>query len=218
MAFKLPAKNRKSRQTAIGRNVRDLDLTSMVDNLLAVYDSADDDAIAEGENWYPNAHEFARMLTNISSTPISHYQACGIVAALSPNTKWSRNQTLAVDLVETGDCMHLSGDCIRKARAILEGADWFDVLGGRKVRSFAANVWRPWTHGATTNDRHIVDAALGRKTDDATRKLLERIGNYVMVSAALRAAARRRNRTALVFQAIVWVRWRQLHTYNGGDF
>lgn len=213
VAFANPVlpRNRGARQRNI-KSGRELlpDSATMVDNILAIYREASPAELVEGAGWYAEASDFARELSEVND--ITYRQACGIIAALSPQTSWDRNVELAARFAATGECEHFS-DALAKAKAIRKGADPADVLRGRKVRSFFANIYRPNTSGAITVDRHAVSIALGYNWHPA-EKVLERMGAYTMVASAYRTAARILGIAPQQVQAITWLAWRRVKVYD----
>lgn len=222
MSHITPAKprGRAQRQTAIRRQVSTLDTPAMVANIVDTYTLA---VKHNARSWYGEANEQARAYAAMAGLPVR--SMVGIIAALSPSTAWERNLSLALTLAETGDCAHAYGDCIRKARRIRDGADPYEVLGGRKVRSFFRNLLYPHRSGAVTIDRHAFSIALsGVPTTERERrthtlheselKRLDRPGVYAMVAGCYRAAARRLGVDAHDLQSITWDYWRDHHAYG----
>ena len=137
---------------------------------------------------------------------VSHRTAAGVIAALSPTCHWDRNLKLADDMLATGDCRHRSGDAIRKARAIANGAAPLTILRGRKVRSFYRNIVAPYGTGYATIDRHMITGATGRKHSDTgdDSKWLEAPGRYQLVAGVLRSVARAQGVPVDRAQEIIW--------------
>lgn len=188
-------------------------------NVLNVYRRAGDEAHTYGDEWYQTAHTFGVGLAERYDLTVRN--AIGVIAALSPSCGWERNLMLADMMVRTGDCTHMYGNAIEKARSILDGADPLDILGGDKVRSFFDNILNPVDSLAVTIDRHAFDAAVARIGNDKSRKVLahggrmipdvqgERVtGVYRTLADAYRSAARIVGGRPHEVQAVVWCQWR----------
>ena len=187
--------------------------------IVACYRRASADAHAYGDEWYSAAFTFSTGLSERYGITVR--QAVGVVAALSPSCAWDRNMLLADELLRTGDCSHMYGDAIRKARRIAAGEDPLDVLGGDKVRSFFHNILEWQTSEHVTVDRHAFDIAMGRETSDRERKVLETggrrvadvcgehtTGSYQLLADAYRSAARILGVRPHQVQAVTWCQWR----------
>ena len=69
----------------------------MVHNITSVYRDADKLQHAEGLLWYSDALKSANLMAIKHGVPV--YIAVAVIAALSPNNKWSRNLTNADALI-----------------------------------------------------------------------------------------------------------------------
>ena len=211
MSHTTPAtvRGRRARQAAIGRSVEVLPSAEVMHrNLLDTLAGASPDAEAEGSAWYLAAHSIAADIADRHGLSLA--QAAGVIAALSPQCGWAENVRLADQAAADGTASGHTADACRKADAILAGADPFEVLGGRKVRSFYSNIVRPTTAGAVTVDRHAVDMLVGRRGAVEDR-VLERIGAYARCAAVIRGVARDLGMRPHEVQAVAWVAWRQVH-------
>ena len=173
-----------------------------------------------------DAHERAATLAHAYGFTVQ--QAAGVIAAFSPQTGWAENLRLAEDALyhaRAGRTDLISGhtpNVCAKASRILQGEPPESVLGGRKVRSFYANILRPYRSGAVTIDRHAAALLHGERAHDRHAKALQRRGYYVACTAPFRSAARQLSaytgpRTFLrphEVQAIAWLRWRTLHNVH----
>lgn len=210
-------RGRTARQRAIGRNVSALPpIADLVDNILSTIGEASPDEVRDGLTWYDRAHNVAADLGRGPARNV--WQAAGVLAALSPQSSWHANIGYATDAYANGaESVGHYDDATRKAGAILNGADPHDVLGGRKVRSFYANISEPERPGRVTVDRHAVAIALWGpqsrhhwKLPPVSPKLLKRIGTYQLIAAAYRGAARQLDILPHQAQAIAWATWRRL--------
>lgn len=202
-------RGRRARQAAIARSADVLPSADVMRrNLLDTLAGASPDAEHEGAAWYLAAHSIAADMATRHGLTVA--QAAGVLAALSPQCGWAENIRLADAACAAGAASGHTVDACRKADAILAGADPFDVLGGRKVRSFYANILRPTVAGPVTVDRHAVDMLCGRRGAVEDR-VLERVGAYARCAAVIRGVARELGMRPHDVQAISWVAWRQLH-------
>lgn len=181
------------------------DPSELVQNVLSVYFSADEDTLSEGSVWYSNAGD---LVSRLSGLP--HWQACGIAAALSPQNSWGQNVADVLSLVESGQTGQ-TGFSEDRAREILNGSSPSEVLGGRKVRSFYKNLLCPEDPGPVTVDRHAVSIAIGIPLYGRHLRILERTGAYQAIAASYRSAARELDILPNQVQAVSWLAWRQVH-------
>ena len=220
MAYLTPARNRTSRQASIRRSTAaNQDLFSlMLANIRAVFEQAEDEheSYAEGLAWYRVAHVFALELSQ--TYDITLEQAAGVIAVLSPSTNWSRNIALADELLSTGDCSHAYGECITKAKRILQGETLDDVVKiGRKVRNFYQCIMNPDTLGHVCIDRHAVVLATGLPIQQLDG-WLDLSATYQLTAAAYRTIAREVGLLPNQVQAITWCQHRRNTDTYKGDF
>lgn len=215
------ARNRPARQRRIGETlsadvVADI-LANGADRIVSVFVNARPEADAEGETWYNVARWHAEQLAHRAAAagrPLSVAQCAGILAAVSPRRGWGENLEVAYRIVADGSTAEVGifDDMADKVDRILNGASWREVLGGRKVRSFAANIEQPDTAGPVTIDRHAVSILAGRPLTDAEASdVLERIGGYQVAAGIYRTVARRAGLLPQQLQAITWCEWRHIH-------
>lgn len=175
----------------------------MVLNVLATYEAANSQRTREGRTWYNRANRFAGTIANGDTR-----QGAGVIAALSPQKQWVDNQWLAVRAFQTGVA---TGQVFRAngvAQRILDGEDPDVVLSGPKVRAFFSLIADPHMSLAVCVDRHAHDIAVGRITDEKTRKILERKGGYDYVASVYTTAADVIGVLPSSVQAVTWCHWR----------
>jgi len=208
MSMLAPAKNRPLRQSAIFRTRSALH-SDGVANILSMLAQATTEEEQVGITWYSTAHVLA-----------SHWHpdmrtACGVLAALSPNTDWESNVAMAADFLAghtDADTVPHTYDAGRKAERIRDGEDPDLVLGGRKVRSFFRNIFDPDRPGPVTVDRHATCIWLGeRDTSRRPVNLVNRVGAYQMIAADYRTAGRLTGLLPHQIQAITWCTYRRIH-------
>lgn len=187
-----------------------MEFTPSVENVISLYLQASEMAFREGMSWYNDAHEFARILD-----PENVERAAGVIAAISPNTSWTANKTLARKAYAQGNGEGIGfPDKNAKVTRILNGENPLDVLGGPKVRAFYATILDPTGDHSPVIDRHAFDIAIGKRTDEKSRGMLGRKGVYDQFSDVYREAARLAGIGTAQMQAITWVAWRALHSIN----
>ena len=195
-----------------------VDHERMIYNITSVYRDADATQYNEGLLWYSDAQRAAYVIAE--KYDIAVYIAVAVIAALSPNNKWSRNVTNADALIGA----FIRGDGLlsvkvstyhamkRKAWDILAARPDYDgakaMLKGQKITSFFCDIMGEFN---VTIDGHARNIAYGERvglTDDRTN-----IGvrEYRALQAAYQEAARRVGLMPYQLQAITWRVWRDRH-------
>ena len=187
------------------------------------YASASPAQRQSGQEWYPKAHDLA---TKIGSGDNS--RGAGVLAALSPQTRWGNNIRQAHELVgmhahevealKRGDRTPLVGkvlnraptDRILRAVTIHEGEDPKNVLPMKiKTGNFYQNIHDPSDTHAVTVDVHAHDVAVGRKLQQDTNRGLSAVGRYNRLADVYRGAASRLGvERPHEIQATTWESWR----------
>jgi hypothetical protein len=195
-----------------------VDHEKMIHNIVTVLRDSDETQHAEGLLWYPNAQKAAYDIATRHG--IAVYLVVAVIAALSPNNKWSRNVTNAATLIDaflrgdgidsvrvsTYNKMKTKAWDILAARPDYEGAK--AMLKGQKITSFFMDIMGEFN---VTIDGHARNIAYGERvglTDDRTN-----IGvrEYRALQAAYEEAARRVGLMPYQLQAITWRVWRDRH-------
>ena len=190
----------------------------MIYNITSVYRDADETQHAEGLLWYSDAQKAAHNIA--VKYDIAVYIVAAVIAALSPNNKWSRNVSNADALigafirgdgllsvkVSTYNKMKQKAWDILAARPDYDGAK--AMLKGQKITSFFMDIMGEFN---VTIDGHARNIAYGERvglTDDRTN-----IGvrEYRDLQAAYEEAARRVGLMPYQLQAITWRVWRDRH-------
>ena len=195
-----------------------VDHERMIHNITSVYRDADETQHAGGLRWYEEAKQVGHRLALKHDVPV--YIVVAVIAALSPNNKWSRNVTNADALIGA----FIRGDGIdsvkvstyhamkRKAWDILAARPDYDgakaMLKGQKITSFFCDIMGEFN---VTIDGHARNIAYGERvglTDDRSN-----IGvrEYRALQAAYEAAAERLGLMPYQLQAITWRVWRDRH-------
>lgn len=183
------------------------EVTPTAANIIAIFRKATPAQLAEGLEWYADAHSLA-----VALDPQNVLRAAGVISALSPKQPWGRNVTLATRTYADGQASGTLGFCVRAANRIMSGESVDDVLRGDKTNAFAHVIADPTDPHAVVVDRHAFDIAVGRVTDDETRNVLSRKGVYAIFADAYREAARVLGYSPSQVQAVTWVVWRETET------
>lgn len=175
---------------AVSKISRD-DLAVYVKAILDVYYRATTAQLAQGRTWYNTVQDIARVIGNGNVR-----LGAGLIAALSPNTLWSLNLTLARKCANGEPFGTLPGN-IANAMRILAGEDFASVLpAGKKTWHFAHNIAGDASH--VTIDRWAIRIAVG--TDKKSVTPLQ----YAILADAYAEAANVAGETPAAMQAITW--------------
>jgi hypothetical protein len=180
---------------------------SGVDNILAVWRAATGDEVREGLSWYGRAR--AEILAALPwADPV---RACGVVAALSPQTAWPRNVQLAVAMWRVGFCP-APRDRRRKAQAIIRGEHPRTVLNRTtrfhgKERCFFECLRNPGNTGFCCIDGHAYSVWLGERvtTTEVGRFHYRTVETDYMMAADVAGVLPNQ------IQATTWITWRRMH-------
>lgn len=163
-----------------------------------------------GSLWYESAHCFATSLARDTDTPIGVVAA--VIAALSPQCDWHRNQLAASNVLRREPVIRgLLPACVRKAQYLrdTQSADTRTVFkSGPKVYAFSRNIAGDLS--AVTVDTHALQAAY----DDVTVNVTLNARTYDVFAHAYQQAAKRAQLEPAIFQAIVWHTWKRENPPN----
>ena len=195
-----------------------IDHEKMIYNIVSVYRDADETQHAEGLLWYPNAQKAAHDIA--VKYDIAVYLVVAVIAALSPNNKWSRNLTNADALIGA----FIRGDGIdsvkvstyhkmkQKAWDILAARPDYDgakaMLKGQKITSFFMDIMGEFN---VTIDGHARNIAYGERVGLTDNRTNIGVREYRALQAAYEEAARRVGLMPYQLQAITWRVWRDRH-------
>tara|TARA_R110001606_G_scaffold87820_1_gene197875 strand:- start:1269 stop:1919 length:651 start_codon:yes stop_codon:yes gene_type:complete len=203
-----------------------------VKNIIAMRRKAKPEDVAHGIAWYAEAYEQCRIIADRFNLPI--YIVVGVVAALSPNNRWSTNVTNADDLInawhndDTPDNVSVCTYNAMKLKAwsiLREMPDRYEendtlivdevktILNGKKIVCFYENIMGDDT---CTIDGHARNIAYNERVNLTDNKTSIGVKEYANLQDAYRIAASRcrvngRRLKAYELQAITWVTWRKLH-------
>tara|TARA_R110000824_G_scaffold336758_1_gene523286 strand:+ start:207 stop:866 length:660 start_codon:yes stop_codon:yes gene_type:complete len=211
--------------------VSDSQIRTFVTNIVDVYAQASTSEKLEGAAWYKNAFEACRELGIKHNVPMTI--VVGVVAALSPNNKWTSNMSNA-DALLTG---YLRGDGVEQVTVrtyhamrqkafnicalIPENGQECDVLAlvetelrGQKIVSFFRNIMGV---PSCTIDGHARNIAYAERLGLSGSKFtLGKVEYKVLQDAYVQASAIISEREgfhmlACVVQAVTWTVWRRMH-------
>jgi hypothetical protein len=157
----------------------------------------------EGIYWYPKVHIMAVKLAKRYDRPL--FQVAGIIAALSPRNKFSRNMVDAESILRDGPAAVVAtfGANKRKALSILQALDYEEVLGilnGNKVKAFCSNIFHAGHDKEVTIDVWMlrlmgIDGALSDQ-------------KYEDMAFAVRTIAQQLRLSPKALQAVTWIETR----------
>jgi len=195
-----------------------VDHERMIHNITSVYRDADETQHAEGLLWYSDAQKAAYHIA--VKYDVAVYIVAAVIAALSPNNKWSRNVTNAATLIAA----FIRGDGIdsvkvstyhamkRKAWDILAARPNYDgaktMLKGQKITSFFCDIMGEFN---VTIDGHARNIAYGERIGLRDDRTNIGVREYRALQAAYEEAARRVGLMPYQLQAITWRVWRDRH-------
>ncbi|MFI6512893.1 hypothetical protein ACIBCT_35285 [Streptosporangium sp. NPDC050855] len=169
-------------------------------SILDVWHSATPDQLERGTRWYPQANQFAAMISGGDVVA-----GAGVIAALSANKRWDENTKIAARAFVNGEPSGHVGDALTKAARIMGGESPSDVLPmDVKTGQFFRCIADPTDPEAVCVDRHAHDVAVGRRYGSADRGLSSR-KRYKAIADAYREAARRLGVLPLTVQAVCWI-------------
>jgi hypothetical protein len=183
-------------------------------NILRTYHRAEADELIAGLTWYRDALDHALRLVRKGrrnreipgKSPIGRRAMAGILAALSPQKTWAQNLRLMLRVVRGDPGGQYSGQ-VRKALAILGGADPLGVLRGPKERAFFECLADDATE-AVTVDGHAYSVWAGKRV--FTTRLRIGVRAYRLIAADYRRAAGLCGLRPHQLQAITWLAYRRL--------
>lgn len=195
-------------------------------HIAAILKQATQAQIASGKAWYSAAYAFAESLA--AKHNINVLTAAGVIAALSPNNKWSRNLIDSEALIDA----HLNGRELpkvctftpnkNKAVAILDAvADVVTIsaiLAGQKIIAFFRSIVNL---DGVCIDGHAYAIWVGKRIPVTQTPDLRRKGLFDRIQAHYRAIAKRslaicgQSLTPTEVQAVTWVTYRDLYAIKG---
>ena len=199
----------------------EFNMTLAVKNIIAMRRKAKPADVAHGIAWYAEAYEECRIMADKYDLP--EYIVVGVVAALSPNNRWTINVTNADDLIaawrnggKPDDVSVCTYNAMKlKAWSILEQMPmrYYEhdtvivdevkaILNGKKIVCFYENIMGNIAYNERVNltdSKTTIGVVEYRNLQDAYR------------IAASRCRVNGKRLKAYELQAITWVTWRKLH-------
>jgi hypothetical protein len=203
-------------------------VTRNISGMLQLASQAD---ILAGLDWYKRAHKLGVRLIH-AYDGLTLGQAVGVIAALSPNNKWTRNCTDAEAMIKA---WHLGADPLSvkvctfnknkaKAAAILaltaddlETEIIAEILNGRKVVAFYRSIMGD--PDAVCVDGHAYAVWIGERIPTTQTPSIG-VKLYADIARAYQLVAKRSYElcgttlTPTQVQAVTWVTYRRLLGYN----
>jgi len=197
-----------------------VNLTPFTKRILAVYDRAIPSDIVQGLEWYGEAQTQSRVLAKAYNLPL--HVVVGVIAALSPNNRWTRNIVDAENMLEAwhnGDGIDTVTVCTyrpmrAKAWSILEQGPEVSIeqvrviLNGQKIVAFFDCIAGL---DACCIDGHAYNIAMGKRETLTSDKVNVTKKMFRDLQSCYSSAAKRRGITAYQMQAVTWVTWRREH-------
>lgn len=169
----------------------------------AVCKRAAPDVVAAGLGWYDVARAEARLLADAHNVSLA--RAAAVIAVCSPLTRWAQNLEDAWAAFGDERMRHtLPRNQAKAWRLAQDGEPISHVLSGKKVRSFAMNIWG-YTQ-TTTNDTWV-----GRALGIGEKDLFSTVGVYEAVTDAFRIVAGILGWTPAQTQAVFWLQTKFEH-------
>ena len=186
-------------------------------NLLTVFEQATPQEVIEGMTWYDEAHRLACSISD--QFGVSLDVVAGVIAALSPRSKWERNIADGRNIIaaqaagEDPAAIPVTTFNRNKARAIeiLQAGTRHGALSGQKVCAFADNIEDPGGNSVTV-DSHAFNAWVGE------RAIINGTGPRITPKRFRECAADYQKVASLYgirpsqAQAIIWLVWKRLHS------
>jgi hypothetical protein len=171
--------------------------------ILQMYRSATEEQVLAGEAWYETARNEAKQLSK--DYKVSYRCAAGVIAVLSPRSKWNKNKEDARAILRAATSgseilpkVSAYGKNRDKAWRIAKGESPASVLGGPKVNAFYRNICGDY-NGVT------VDVWTARVAEPYNHSFAGRDKDYETIAEAYKNAAMDLNTFPAFVQAVCWV-------------
>lgn len=187
-------------------------LTPTTRNVTALFRKASLSEVQAGRAWYAEAHAAAVRMSGAHGVSVS--VAAGVLAATSPLNSWGANVRLADAVLAAGGTKAdgYLGLGLRKANAIIAGADVESTLNGTKTINFYRSILTEGREGVTI-DRHSWSVAVnfryeGGVIPSLSDKRYESAAECYRRAARILSAEYGMELSPAVVQAVTWVQWR----------
>ena len=187
-------------------------------SIIAVFEQATEGELNHGLTWYNEAKQECQVMADKYQLPLRI--VVGVVAALSPTNRWSRNLIDASNMLKVytdGGYVESTSPCTYKtmrdkAWSILQTNPHSDddvlfILKGPKISDFFACIMG---HDVCVIDGHAWCIA---NNDRRTMQEVPNIGKKLRcdIQAAYSEAGKEKGLTAFQMQATTWVTWKRIH-------
>lgn len=176
---------------------------AVTDRIVATFESATDDELVAGMEWYFEAANHAAIMS--ARYGVTFEQAAAVISHLSPQLDWAANLSNAYSLLADGKTHAVLGDSVKRAKRAMVDPAPAETFGddGPKIRSFYWNIVGEHSKYVTV-DRHALRVAFGYLDTDLMRAFA-RVGSYEAITHCYRLAAKRVGVTPAQVQAVTWV-------------
>jgi len=166
--------------------------TTAIANYSTLLDSATPEQIAQAANWYSEAQDIAKSMSDISGLSIE--KCASILAAFSPRERWNTNVKYANMFINGGNPPTLTNNINMAYGAMVHG---FNALNGLKTNSFARNI-------AGDKDAVTIDVWMIRAAGmDANKGVNDT--QYRILSEIVKELAADRKMYPATAQALIWI-------------
>ena len=187
-------------------------------SITAVFEQATEGELNHGLTWYNEAKQECQVMADKYQLPLRI--VVGVVAALSPTNRWSRNLIDASNMLRVytdGGYVESTSPCTYKtmrdkAWSILQTNPHSDddvlfILKGPKISDFFACIMG---HDVCVIDGHAWCIA---NNDRRTMQEVPNIGKKLRcdIQAAYSEAGKEKGLTAFQMQATTWVTWKRIY-------
>lgn len=196
-------------------------MTRFHDNILAVFDSASEEQLNQGKEWYADVKFEVRRDVSVNFVE----PVLASMAIASPQQDWDVVKQVVTDYwVDGKPLTRILNHAKEKIESIKAGSYWPNYVRGPKTRSFCDNLISPNSSLAVTVDRHAVAIPyVGLEPHTGKRKLkweqakeqnLSQPAVYERVAQYYRDVAAEIDFLPLQVQAVTWIVWKE----NGGEW
>lgn len=190
-------------------------------NLQDVFDSASGRDRSLGMTAYQDYNYTMRSIAEHYGMEVATVAGC--FAALSPNNDYRGNLRSCVTLCEGWTQGYEKEECPvttynhnrDKAWKLLDGAHFYGVFKGLKVRNFWRNLTEPYNPEAVTIDGHMANLMEGELKRLDTGGISKR--EYEAMASVVRRLAKDKRVLASQVQSVTWFAWKRRHGIKMND-
>ena len=188
------------------------DMETIVINIRCMLETATEEEVETGVNWYQNARQLVDRLSD--RFLLSPETITGILSALSPETGWTQNVKDTIALLKDNDAIVTTYDRNKKTALEIKSGriNAHDHYSGKwaKTAAFYFNILLPWDTTRVTLDRHAARIAHGYYlTSKESIYYINTEAKYKKTTEAFRIVASETGRLPHVIQAITWLAYRR---------